>query len=142
MDRVIVDSFCRTWANSIPKPFALHYNPYTQIVETLDRKDQVLKLIEDVRSELDHVSTALLKQQQWVYCFLQTLQYNWYNGTLLWTITEAHCFFVFILLNFLIFSSIKSPVQTQIYWWNPVISRVYNWRIYWLFLLFQYTSIR
>ena len=33
-------------------------------------------------------------------------------------------FFVFILLNFLIFSSIKSSVQTRFYWWNPVISRV------------------
>eukprot|EP00111_Clytia_hemisphaerica_P001475 TCONS_00004226-protein len=53
----------RKWANHIPKPFALHFNPYTQIVETLDRKEQVLKLIEDVRGELDHVSTALSKQQ-------------------------------------------------------------------------------
>ena len=54
--------FFRKWANLIPKPFVLHYNPYTQNIETLDRKDQVLKLIQEIRGELDQVSTALVKQ--------------------------------------------------------------------------------
>lgn len=52
----------RQWALAIPRPFVLYYNPYTQNVETLDRKNQIMKIIEDVRGELDRITTALVKE--------------------------------------------------------------------------------
>jgi len=51
----------RTWAAKIPKPFSVRYNPYTQCIETLDNKDQIIKLIHEMKSDMDRVGDALLK---------------------------------------------------------------------------------
>jgi len=51
----------RLWSRAVPRPFSVRYNPYTQCVETLTEKDQIIKLIGEVKSEMDKVSDALKK---------------------------------------------------------------------------------
>ncbi|XP_035217508.1 protein henna-like [Stegodyphus dumicola] len=51
----------REFALSIPRPFTVHYNPYTQSVEILDAKPQVEELARDIHSELELLMDALKK---------------------------------------------------------------------------------
>lgn len=51
----------RTWANKIERPFAVRFNPYTQCIETLTTKEQITKVLLDVRGEMDNVAAALMK---------------------------------------------------------------------------------
>lgn len=65
----VADSFddaknkVREWASKIPKPFTIRYNPYTESVETLEDKDQVMKLIREMKSDMARVEEALQKVQ-------------------------------------------------------------------------------
>lgn len=36
---------------TIPRPFAVHYNPYTQTIEVVDGQDQIVNILRGVRSE-------------------------------------------------------------------------------------------
>lgn len=51
----------REFALSIPRPFTVHYNPYTQSVEILDAKPQVEELVRDLHSEMELLMDALRK---------------------------------------------------------------------------------
>ncbi len=35
---------------TIPRPFTVHYNPYTQTIEVIDRKEQIVNLVRTLRS--------------------------------------------------------------------------------------------
>lgn len=51
----------REFALSIPRPFTVHYNPYTQSVEILDAKPQIEELARDVLSEMELLMDSLKK---------------------------------------------------------------------------------
>merc|ERR1712226_115375 len=52
----------REWAAKIPKPFSLRYNAYTQSVETLEDKEQIIKVIREVKNEMERgIEDALQK---------------------------------------------------------------------------------
>lgn len=49
------------WAAHIPRPFSVHYNPYTQHIEILDNKNSIKRLAHDIRSELFILEDAVGK---------------------------------------------------------------------------------
>ncbi|XP_013396180.1 protein henna [Lingula anatina] len=49
------------FASSIPRPFAVRYNPYTQSVEVLENKHQVANLTRSIRGDLGILEDALSK---------------------------------------------------------------------------------
>ncbi|XP_064489020.1 protein henna-like isoform X2 [Ornithodoros turicata] len=51
----------REYAMSIPRPFTVRYNPYTQHVEILDTNIQVQNLSNDIQSEMTLLADALKK---------------------------------------------------------------------------------
>uniref|UniRef100_A0A4D5R9D9 phenylalanine 4-monooxygenase n=1 Tax=Scolopendra viridis TaxID=118503 RepID=A0A4D5R9D9_SCOVI len=51
----------REFAASIPRPFAVRYNPFTQGVEILDSKPQVERLLRNISSEIQTLTAALKK---------------------------------------------------------------------------------
>jgi len=44
-----------SWALNIPRPFHVHYNPYTESVEVIDKKEQLLEIISDLKSQIDNL---------------------------------------------------------------------------------------
>ncbi|XP_033101997.1 phenylalanine-4-hydroxylase-like isoform X2 [Anneissia japonica] len=53
----------KTFAASIPRPFSVHYNPYTQTVEVLDKKDKLKDLATNIKGELITLIDAINKVQ-------------------------------------------------------------------------------
>ena len=53
--------FFRLWASKIPKTFSLRYNRYTECIETLDDKDQIMNVIRELKGDMDSVEDALEK---------------------------------------------------------------------------------
>ncbi|RWS25817.1 putative phenylalanine hydroxylase-like protein, partial [Leptotrombidium deliense] len=51
----------REFALSIPRPFTVRYNPYTQTVEILDRKPQIDSLARDIQDEMQLLLDAIKK---------------------------------------------------------------------------------
>nr|BAF79887.1 tryptophan hydroxylase [Dugesia japonica] len=51
----------RDFAKTIKKPFDVHYNPYTQMIEILDSTDSVTSVIENIKGELATITNALKK---------------------------------------------------------------------------------
>ncbi|XP_057312561.1 phenylalanine-4-hydroxylase-like isoform X2 [Hydractinia symbiolongicarpus] len=51
----------RNWSSKIPRPFIVRYNPYTQCMETLNNTEQVVKLVVDVKNEMDRIGQTLAK---------------------------------------------------------------------------------
>ena len=53
----------REWSKSIPKPFALHYNAYTESVEVLDKNNKQLlqKMLDNIKSEAGILQEAIEK---------------------------------------------------------------------------------
>ena len=49
------------WGKSIPKPFALHYDPYTQSIEVLDDKKALEKLTKDIKYDIGVLQDAVSK---------------------------------------------------------------------------------
>lgn len=53
----------REFAAKIPRPFSVRYNPFTQSVEVLDSKDQIMKLANDIRGDVCTLHDALSKYE-------------------------------------------------------------------------------
>ncbi len=53
--------FPREFANSIPRPFSVRYNPYTESVEVIDDKPSVEKLVADIKYSVDILQDAMGK---------------------------------------------------------------------------------
>ncbi|XP_059834495.1 phenylalanine-4-hydroxylase [Hypanus sabinus] len=51
----------RRYAATIPRPFSVHYNSYTQSVEVLDSIKQITELVDNVRGELGILCHAIKK---------------------------------------------------------------------------------
>ncbi|XP_023294546.2 protein henna [Lucilia cuprina] len=49
------------FANSIPRPFGVRYNAYTQSIEVLDSKHQIANLMENINSEFQILQNAVQK---------------------------------------------------------------------------------
>ena len=39
------------YAMTIPRPFSVHYNPYTQTIEVIDGQEQIVNMVRTLRSE-------------------------------------------------------------------------------------------
>ncbi|XP_074600559.1 phenylalanine hydroxylase isoform X2 [Brevipalpus obovatus] len=63
----VADSFeqakekLREYAYSIPRPFTVRYNPYTESIEILDTKNQIETHLKSIRSDMDLLVQALRK---------------------------------------------------------------------------------
>lgn len=55
--------FCRQFAATIRRPFAVRYNPYTQRVEVLDSTRRIATVVSELRGDLCIVSEALRRVQ-------------------------------------------------------------------------------
>ncbi|KAH1187435.1 hypothetical protein KIL84_020184 [Mauremys mutica] len=53
----------RRFASTIPRPFSVRYNPYTQRIEVLDNAKQLKNLAESISSEMGTLCSALKKIQ-------------------------------------------------------------------------------
>ena len=53
--------FFREFAKTIPRPFSVRYNPYTQSVDVLKDRDAVQRLVSDIKYEIDTLQNALPK---------------------------------------------------------------------------------
>lgn len=53
----------KSWAATIPRPFHVRYNPYTQRVETLDKVAGLQKLASDIRTDMMTLQDALGKMK-------------------------------------------------------------------------------
>ncbi|KAK5895826.1 hypothetical protein CgunFtcFv8_009483 [Champsocephalus gunnari] len=53
----------RKFANTIPRPFTVRYNPYTQSIEVLDNTQQLRNLADSIGSEMGKLCEALRKLQ-------------------------------------------------------------------------------
>ena len=51
----------REFARTIPRPFSVRYNPYTQSVEVVKDKMSLEKVLNDIRYDLDIVQDAVGK---------------------------------------------------------------------------------
>jgi len=51
----------KEYAAQIKRPFSVHYNPYTQTVEFLKYKEQVISLFEELSSDMKSITDALRK---------------------------------------------------------------------------------
>ncbi len=49
----------RSWAERIPRPFGVHYNPYTQTVEVIENKEQVGSIVAELKSQVDSLQAVL-----------------------------------------------------------------------------------
>ena len=56
-----MDVVPREFSARIPRPFNVRYNPYTQTVEVIDSKDQLVKLASDIRSDVSTLLDAIDK---------------------------------------------------------------------------------
>jgi len=45
----------KSWAFHIPRPFHVHYNPYTESVEVIEKKEQLVDIIGDLKSQIDNL---------------------------------------------------------------------------------------
>ena len=54
---------CREYARTIPRPFSVRYNPYTQSIEVINDKASVANLVRDIKYEVDILEDALSKLQ-------------------------------------------------------------------------------
>lgn len=62
VNRAILIIVCREFARTIPRPFSVRYNPYTQTVEVIKDKPSMEKVLNDVRYELDILQDAIGKK--------------------------------------------------------------------------------
>lgn len=53
----------REFARTIPRPFSVRYNPYTQSIEVINDKSSVASLVRDIKYEVDILEDALTKLQ-------------------------------------------------------------------------------
>ncbi|GAB1608977.1 hypothetical protein Ahia01_001182900, partial [Argonauta hians] len=63
----IADSFqdakckIRDYARTIPRPFTVRYNPYTQSLEMVDNKDRILNICKSIQSDISLLEDAIQK---------------------------------------------------------------------------------
>ncbi|CAF3374473.1 unnamed protein product [Rotaria sp. Silwood1] len=53
----------RQYALTIPRPFSVHYNPYTQTIEVINGKVQIENMVRTLRNDMDVVLDALRKTE-------------------------------------------------------------------------------
>ncbi|CAF0880717.1 unnamed protein product [Brachionus calyciflorus] len=51
------------YALKIPRPFSIRYNPYTQSVETINNKQQLVHMVRDLKNEISVLEDALKKME-------------------------------------------------------------------------------
>eukprot|EP00795_Rhopilema_esculentum_P005259 gene5259-406_t len=42
----------RSWASHIPRPFRVHYNPYTRSIDVVESKEQLIEIVADLKYQL------------------------------------------------------------------------------------------
>jgi hypothetical protein len=62
----------RQYAMTIPRPFGVHYNPYTQTIEVIDGKEQIMNMVRTLRSKeqtqnFNFIRNLLFFQMIWIW---------------------------------------------------------------------------
>ncbi len=52
---------------TIPRPFGVHYNPYTQAIEVIDGREQIVNMVRTLRSEI-----KILFIELFIYLFISS----------------------------------------------------------------------
>lgn len=50
-----------SFALTIPKPFSIRYNPYTQSIETINSQNQLVSIVRELKGEINVLEDALKK---------------------------------------------------------------------------------
>lgn len=50
---------------TIPKPFSIKYNPYTQSIETINQQFQIVKIVRDLKNQICGLEDSLKKIGKW-----------------------------------------------------------------------------
>lgn len=58
---VFLFPYNREFAKSIPRPFSVRYNPYTESVEVINDKPSIQKLVSDIKYSVDVLQDAMNK---------------------------------------------------------------------------------
>lgn len=53
--------YYRKYANSIPRPFGVRFNAYTESIEVLDSRKQIENLMDNIQAEFSVLQNALKK---------------------------------------------------------------------------------
>lgn len=67
----VADSFAsakqkmKEYASTIPRPFTVRYNPYTQSVDVIESKEQIIELSRNIKSDMTILEDALCKADTW-----------------------------------------------------------------------------
>ncbi|CAF2793172.1 unnamed protein product [Rotaria sp. Silwood2] len=59
----VCSSIEQQYALTIPRPFSVHYNPYTQTIEVINGKEQIVNMVRTLRNDMDVVLDALRKTE-------------------------------------------------------------------------------
>ena len=79
----VADSFesaklkLREFCKLIPRPFAVRYNPYTESVEVIDKKEKLLQVASDMQGKF-HVQNLLIVSFFFYSCVVTSLRYPVY----------------------------------------------------------------
>ena len=57
----LLGNICRKFAATIPRKFSVHFNPYTQRMEIIDRPRQLQRIANSVRAEMNRLYDAIAK---------------------------------------------------------------------------------
>ena len=57
----IIFFYSSSFALTIPKPFSIRYNPYTQSIETINSQNQLVAMVRELKSEINVLEDALKK---------------------------------------------------------------------------------
>ena len=60
----VIVKFFREFAKSIPRPFSVRYNPYTESVEVINDAPSIQKLVSDIKYTVDILQDAMNKFQK------------------------------------------------------------------------------
>jgi len=68
---------------TIPRPFGVHYNPYTQAIEVIDGREQIVNMVRTLRSKksylLNFSSICLFIQMIWMWFLMLFEKLNWHK---------------------------------------------------------------
>ncbi|CAF1193410.1 unnamed protein product [Rotaria magnacalcarata] len=53
----------REYAMTIPRPYTIHYNPFTQNMEVVDGNEQIVSMVRTLRNDMDIIIDALRRAQ-------------------------------------------------------------------------------
>jgi hypothetical protein len=89
---------------TIPRPFSVHYNPYTQTIEVIDGKEQIVNMVRTLRSkEKNSIKIFLIGlffKMIWIWFLMLFEKQNLHKRQLI----KFRIFFSFFFVQYFIIS--------------------------------------